>query len=150
MAMGWWSWCRDGNFLAVQHVLSPRTITKMHLIDPNTDIPNWPKLITAALFDLNRMHVVGLIPTNALAVTLSFTVTVLIERRDISFAAVCYTLQRTNIDKTSLVVLSPIKLMLGMSSRPVNLIFIPQSLSLIHIWRCRRPRVCRSRWSPYH
>ena len=23
-------------------------------------------------------------------------------------------------------------------------------LSLIHIWRCRRPRVCRSRWSPYH
>ena len=24
------------------------------------------------------------------------------------------------------------------------------NLSLIHIWRCRRPRVCRSRWSPYH
>ena len=23
-------------------------------------------------------------------------------------------------------------------------------LSLIHIWRCRRYAVCRSRWSPYH
>ena len=25
-----------------------------------------------------------------------------------------------------------------------------QSLSLIHIWRCRRSTLCRSRWSPYH
>ena len=25
-----------------------------------------------------------------------------------------------------------------------------QALSLIHIWRCRRYAVCRSRWSPYH
>ena len=25
-----------------------------------------------------------------------------------------------------------------------------QNLSLIHIWRCRRYAVCRSRWSPYH
>ena len=24
------------------------------------------------------------------------------------------------------------------------------SLSLIHIWRCRRNSACRSRWSPYH
>ena len=24
------------------------------------------------------------------------------------------------------------------------------SLSLIHIWRCRRIERCRSRWSPYH
>ena len=24
------------------------------------------------------------------------------------------------------------------------------SLSLIHIWRCRRLLTCRSRWSPYH
>ena len=23
-------------------------------------------------------------------------------------------------------------------------------LSLIHIWRCRRASMCRSRWSPYH
>ena len=23
-------------------------------------------------------------------------------------------------------------------------------LSLIHIWRCRRSTLCRSRWSPYH
>ena len=30
--------------------------------------------------------------------------------------------------------------------RPLGL----ANLSLIHIWRCRRPRVCRSRWSPYH
>ena len=26
----------------------------------------------------------------------------------------------------------------------------PFKLSLIHIWRCRRIRRCRSRWSPYH
>ena len=25
-----------------------------------------------------------------------------------------------------------------------------QDLSLIHIWRCRRYSLCRSRWSPYH
>ena len=25
-----------------------------------------------------------------------------------------------------------------------------QNLSLIHIWRCRRYSLCRSRWSPYH
>ena len=28
--------------------------------------------------------------------------------------------------------------------------YYPQSLSLIHIWRCRRDPQCRSRWSPYH
>ena len=27
---------------------------------------------------------------------------------------------------------------------------IAASLSLIHIWRCRRIERCRSRWSPYH
>ena len=26
----------------------------------------------------------------------------------------------------------------------------PKTLSLIHIWRCRRSTLCRSRWSPYH
>ena len=26
----------------------------------------------------------------------------------------------------------------------------PHTLSLIHIWRCRRRLRCRSRWSPYH
>ena len=26
----------------------------------------------------------------------------------------------------------------------------PYILSLIHIWRCRRSTLCRSRWSPYH
>ena len=25
-----------------------------------------------------------------------------------------------------------------------------KKLSLIHIWRCRRSTLCRSRWSPYH
>ena len=39
---------------------------------------------------------------------------------------------------------------------PWNLVFWHQSsrqnlnLSLIHIWRCRRSTLCRSRWSPYH
>ena len=27
---------------------------------------------------------------------------------------------------------------------------LSMNLSLIHIWRCRRYAVCRSRWSPYH
>ena len=27
---------------------------------------------------------------------------------------------------------------------------IIEVLSLIHIWRCRRSTLCRSRWSPYH
>ena len=27
---------------------------------------------------------------------------------------------------------------------------LPMMLSLIHIWRCRRSTLCRSRWSPYH
>ena len=31
-----------------------------------------------------------------------------------------------------------------------NLMDSVQSLSLIHIWRCRRNSACRSRWSPYH
>ena len=28
--------------------------------------------------------------------------------------------------------------------------FVLKQLSLIHIWRCRRSTLCRSRWSPYH
>ena len=28
--------------------------------------------------------------------------------------------------------------------------FFVWGLSLIHIWRCRRSTLCRSRWSPYH
>ena len=29
-------------------------------------------------------------------------------------------------------------------------LFASMCLSLIHIWRCRRSTLCRSRWSPYH
>ena len=29
-------------------------------------------------------------------------------------------------------------------------LFCVYALSLIHIWRCRRDVLCRSRWSPYH
>ena len=29
-------------------------------------------------------------------------------------------------------------------------IYKMENLSLIHIWRCRRSTLCRSRWSPYH
>ena len=32
----------------------------------------------------------------------------------------------------------------------LNLYFECLNLSLIHIWRCRRYSLCRSRWSPYH
>ena len=28
--------------------------------------------------------------------------------------------------------------------------YLVRPLSLIHIWRCRRRKECRSRWSPYH
>ena len=31
-----------------------------------------------------------------------------------------------------------------------NWSFFVKYLSLIHIWRCRRSTLCRSRWSPYH
>ena len=31
-----------------------------------------------------------------------------------------------------------------------NICDIVPVLSLIHIWRCRRSTLCRSRWSPYH
>ena len=31
-----------------------------------------------------------------------------------------------------------------------NNVKIHLGLSLIHIWRCRRYSLCRSRWSPYH
>ena len=31
-----------------------------------------------------------------------------------------------------------------------NLLRSALILSLIHIWRCRRSTLCRSRWSPYH
>ena len=34
--------------------------------------------------------------------------------------------------------------------RFVNISEVTTSLSLIHIWRCRRIERCRSRWSPYH
>ena len=37
-------------------------------------------------------------------------------------------------------------LLFSVRSTPVLL----QWLSLIHIWRCRRDVLCRSRWSPYH
>ena len=32
----------------------------------------------------------------------------------------------------------------------IILLYTSQRLSLIHIWRCRRSTLCRSRWSPYH
>ena len=34
--------------------------------------------------------------------------------------------------------------------RSLSLLLVMISLSLIHIWRCRRIERCRSRWSPYH
>ena len=34
--------------------------------------------------------------------------------------------------------------------KPDGLMLIGLYLSLIHIWRCRRYSLCRSRWSPYH
>ena len=36
------------------------------------------------------------------------------------------------------------------SSNPRHLWHTVNKLSLIHIWRCRRSTLCRSRWSPYH
>ena len=36
------------------------------------------------------------------------------------------------------------------SLSPLSLSHSLSLLSLIHIWRCRRYAVCRSRWSPYH
>ena len=36
----------------------------------------------------------------------------------------------------------------GVEHRPTT--WEVRKLSLIHIWRCRRSTLCRSRWSPYH
>ena len=38
----------------------------------------------------------------------------------------------------------------GLSNVQPGLLFLKLDLSLIHIWRCRRSTLCRSRWSPYH
>ena len=43
----------------------------------------------------------------------------------------------------------------GHKRKPLSLLLFystlsPLNLSLIHIWRCRRSTLCRSRWSPYH
>ena len=35
-------------------------------------------------------------------------------------------------------------------TRPCSWWWTVMRLSLIHIWRCRRSTLCRSRWSPYH
>ena len=37
-----------------------------------------------------------------------------------------------------------------LNSRNVRFAYPRKNLSLIHIWRCRRSTLCRSRWSPYH
>ena len=37
-----------------------------------------------------------------------------------------------------------------LSTEIIEVTLDDQNLSLIHIWRCRRYAVCRSRWSPYH
>ena len=36
------------------------------------------------------------------------------------------------------------------TDRASIVVYDVQALSLIHIWRCRRSTLCRSRWSPYH
>ena len=38
----------------------------------------------------------------------------------------------------------------GKQSSEISALHHCQYLSLIHIWRCRRSTLCRSRWSPYH
>ena len=38
--------------------------------------------------------------------------------------------------------------LLTLANGKIELVLI--ELSLIHIWRCRRSTLCRSRWSPYH
>ena len=46
----------------------------------------------------------------------------------------------------------PLHLIFVCRSRACKKIFawLKEHLSLIHIWRCRRYSLCRSRWSPYH
>ena len=49
---------------------------------------------------------------------------------------------------------TPLTILNGsLTSSAVFAWLVPHSLymlSLIHIWRCRRSTLCRSRWSPYH
>ena len=44
----------------------------------------------------------------------------------------------------------PIALNTIIARTPYDRKITTQFLSLIHIWRCRRSTLCRSRWSPYH
>ena len=69
------------------------------------------------------------------------------------FQMVC--LQKlSRFTKTFQVALLPCYLGFSVSfSAHLILSFSPEQLhilSLIHIWRCRRSTLCRSRWSPYH
>lgn len=77
----------EASLLLRRNFFFPEPSPKMPLIDHNMGIPDGLKLITAALFDLNKTHVVGTTPANALAVSLLLAVTVLMEWTDVSFAA---------------------------------------------------------------
>ena len=47
-------------------------------------------------------------------------------------------------------VLFIIGLLISCLEKSTKLLISVLWLSLIHIWRCRRYSLCRSRWSPYH
>ena len=80
-----------------------------------------------------------------------------------SFACRCWSIQHKKIEMPQLI--HPLRVQVdaihgapGKNGWPYilmedSLSFVKeqtQGLSLIHIWRCRRYAVCRSRWSPYH
>ena len=52
---------------------------------------------------------------------------------------------RINLSRRWPLMDSPVPILMPEYSQSMN-----SQLSLIHIWRCRRSTLCRSRWSPYH
>ena len=53
----------------------------------------------------------------------------------------------------AIIILCILEILVANFTLKTKIIFHPWhhlSLSLIHIWRCRRIERCRSRWSPYH
>ena len=61
----------------------------------------------------------------------------------------CYYYMTDNM-RHKLLIITPENKHCVLTQSITSLNFTTLHLSLIHIWRCRRSTLCRSRWSPYH
>ena len=115
------------------HVLESRSLISHYWFH----ITSFKRLLPAGAKLLN------LIPKNYFCIHIFLTVLF------ISFMCCCLTSSETlvngiNVSKI-LSIVSGVRILFLFA-----ISFFISSLSLIHIWRCRRLLTCRSRWSPYH